>query len=136
LAGVLVLIGVYLCVIAVDPGLRPDSWVGWFGEPGSWLTALIVAGIAGLAVWLRWSERPGGFLVSIIIGVIGAYLGTWIARQLNLPPILTLQINQIAFPVVWAVIGALVLVAVLSLLRGPRRFYRGYRGRRRSYRYR
>lgn len=100
------------------------------------LVLLIVAGIAGAIAEYIVGFTPGGFLVSIIIGVIGAYLGTWIARQLNLPPILTLQINQIAFPVVWAVIGALVLVAVLSLLRGPRRFYRGYRGRRRSYRYR
>lgn len=81
LAGVLVLIGVYLCVIAVDPGLRPDSWVGWFGEPGSWLTALIVAGIAGLAVWLRWSERgrwPAGSAVTIA----GATAGTTVVLGL------------------------------------------------------
>ncbi|MBD0022387.1 hypothetical protein GII33_02930 [Gordonia pseudamarae] len=59
IAGVLALIGVYLCVLAVGPGLRPGGWAGWFGEPGSWPTALIVVVLAGGAVWLRWSEHRG-----------------------------------------------------------------------------
>lgn len=99
------------------------------------LVLLVIAGIAGAIAEYLVGFTPGGFLVSIIIGVIGAYIGTWLARQFGLPPILTIRINQIVFPVVWAVVGALVLVAVLSMLRGPRRFYRGgYRSRRRYYR--
>jgi uncharacterized membrane protein YeaQ/YmgE (transglycosylase-associated protein family) len=84
------------------------------------IALLIIAGIAGVIAELIVGFTPGGFLVSIIIGVLGAYLGSWIAQQLDLPPILTIAINEHTFPIVWAIIGALVLVGVLSLLRGPR----------------
>jgi uncharacterized membrane protein YeaQ/YmgE (transglycosylase-associated protein family) len=97
---------------------------------------LIIAGIAGTVAEFVVGFSPGGFLVSILIGVIGAYLGTWLAGQLNLPPILTININGRVFPLAWAIIGSLVLVMVLSLLRGrgPRRSYRRSYSRRRYYR--
>ena len=97
------------------------------------LVLLVIAGIAGAIAEFLVGFSPGGFLVSIIIGVIGAFIGTFLARRLGLPPILTITINQQTFPIAWAVIGSLVLVAVLSMLRGPRRFSRGY-SRRRYYR--
>ena len=77
IAGVLVLIGIYLCVLAVGPGLRPDGWAGWFGEPGSWPTALIVVALAGLAVWLRLSEsgrRTAGSAVTLVAATGGVSL--------------------------------------------------------------
>ena len=94
---------------------------------------LIIAGIAGAIAEFLVGFSPGGFLVSVIIGVIGAYIGTFLAQRLGLPPLLTIAINNQTFPVVWAIIGSLILVAVLSMLRGPRRFNRGY-SRRRYYR--
>ena len=97
------------------------------------IVLLIIAGIAGAIAEALIGFSPGGFVVAVIIGVLGAYLGTWLAHQLGLPPILTITINNQTFPIVWAIIGSLVLVAVLSALRGPRRFYRGYT-RRRYYR--
>jgi uncharacterized membrane protein YeaQ/YmgE (transglycosylase-associated protein family) len=95
------------------------------------IVLLVIAGIAGAIAEFLVGFSPGGFLVSIIIGVIGAYIGSWLAGQLRLPPILTININGHTFPLIWAIIGSLVLVAVLSLLRGPRRFYRGQYTRRR-----
>jgi uncharacterized membrane protein YeaQ/YmgE (transglycosylase-associated protein family) len=99
------------------------------------LVLLVVAGIAGAIAEFLVGFSPGGFLVSIIIGIIGAYIGTWLAGRLGLPPILTININGRVFPLVWAIVGALVLVIALSLLRGPRRLYhrRSYT-RRRYYR--
>lgn len=97
------------------------------------IVLLIIAGIAGAIAEALVGFSPGGFLVSIIIGVIGAFIGTRLAQQLHLSPILTITINNHPFPIVWAIIGSLVLVALLSLLRGPRRLYRGY-SRRRNYR--
>jgi uncharacterized membrane protein YeaQ/YmgE (transglycosylase-associated protein family) len=94
------------------------------------LVLLVIAGIAGAIAEFLVGFSPGGFLVSIIIGVIGAYIGTWIARQLGLPPILTINIGSQPFPLVWSILGSAILLAVLSLLRGPRRFY----PRRRYYR--
>src|SRR5262245_58408633 len=96
---------------------------------------LVVAGIAGAIAEFLVGFSPGGFLVAIIIGLVGAYIGTWLAARLGLPPILTININGRVFPLVWAIVGSLVLVAALSLLRGPRRFYRRpYYARRRYYR--
>jgi len=97
------------------------------------LVLLVIAGIAGAIAEFIVGFSPGGFVVSVIIGVIGAYLGTWLAQQLNLSPIMTIDINGRTFPLVWSIIGSIVLDAALSLLRGPRRFYRSY-PRRRSYR--
>jgi len=98
------------------------------------IVLLIIAGIAGAVAEFVVGFSPGGFLVSILIGLIGAYLGTWIAGQFNLRPILTININGQVFPLAWAIIGSLVLVVALSLLRGPRRFYRRSSPRRRYYR--
>jgi uncharacterized membrane protein YeaQ/YmgE (transglycosylase-associated protein family) len=93
------------------------------------IVLLVIAGIAGAIAEFLIGFSPGGFLVSVIIGMIGAYIGTWLATQLHLPPILTIDINGHVFPLIWAIIGSLVLVAALSMLRGPRRFYRGYYSR-------
>jgi uncharacterized membrane protein YeaQ/YmgE (transglycosylase-associated protein family) len=98
------------------------------------IVLLIIAGIAGAVAEFVVGFSPGGFLVSILIGLIGAYLGTWLAGQLHLPPILTINIHGQVFPLAWAIIGSLVLVVALSLLRGPRRFYRRSYPRRRYYR--
>jgi len=94
------------------------------------IVLLVIAGLAGAVAEAVIGFSPGGFLVSVIIGVIGAYIGTWLAARLGLPPILTIDINGHVFPLVWAIVGSLVLVAVLAMLRGPR-FYRGYYSRRR-----
>lgn len=96
---------------------------------------LVIAGIAGVVAESIVGFTPGGFLVSIILGVIGAYLGSWLARRLHLPSILPITVGTQTIELVWTIVGALVLVGLLSLLRG--RYYpRGGRRyfRRRYYR--
>ena len=58
----------------------------------------------------------GGCLTSIAIGFIGALIGSWAVKQFQLPEIYVLKIGQTSFPLVWAIIGAAVLVGVLGLL--------------------
>ena len=82
----------------------------------SLIVLLIVAGVAGAIGQFLAGYSPGGFLVSIGLGFIGAFLGTWVARQFRLPAIYTLQIGHTIFPLAWAIIGAAVLVAILGLL--------------------
>jgi uncharacterized membrane protein YeaQ/YmgE (transglycosylase-associated protein family) len=65
----------------------------------------------------------GGCLVSIVLGLIGALIGTWLARLAGLPEILSVRIGNQPFPLVWSIIGAALFVAVLNLLSrrsGPR----------------
>ncbi len=84
------------------------------------LVLLLVAGCAGALGQAITGYSHGGCLVSIALGFIGALLGTWIARAMNLPLVFTIRIGATAFPLVWAIIGAALFVALLALLR-PRR---------------
>jgi uncharacterized membrane protein YeaQ/YmgE (transglycosylase-associated protein family) len=52
--------------------------------------------------------------MSIVVGFFGAWLGVWLAGQLGLPEIFTVNIEGESFPVVWGIIGS----AILSLLLG------------------
>ena len=58
--------------------------------------------------------------MSIAVGFIGALLGAWIARGVGLPDLLVIQVDSVAFPVVWSIIGAVLFVALVGMLT-PRR---------------
>ena len=85
------------------------------------LLLLLVAGICGgLARSLVGFSR-GGCLVSIVLGFIGAVVGSWLAREFNLPELFTLTVGGKPFPVIWSIIGATLFSAILALLTGRRR---------------
>lgn len=79
-----------------------------------WIVLLVVAGVCGaLAQWIVGFSR-GGLLVSIGVGLVGAVLGTWLARAARLPELWYLHIGETTFPIVWAIIGAVIFVALVS----------------------
>lgn len=86
------------------------------------LLLLLVAGVCGGIGQSLAGYSHGGCLASIALGFIGALLGSWMAGALGLPIMFTLQIGTQPFPILWAIIGAALFVAVLSLLtrRPPR----------------
>ncbi len=75
---------------------------------------LVIAGLCGALGQAITGYSHGGCLVSIALGFIGALLGTWLARTLNLPEVFAIQIGNTRFPVVWSIIGAAIFVAVIS----------------------
>jgi uncharacterized membrane protein YeaQ/YmgE (transglycosylase-associated protein family) len=77
---------------------------------------LIVGGLAGAIGQRLAGYSRGGCLTSIALGFIGALLGTWAVKQFGLPEIYVLRIGQTSFPIVWAIIGAAVLVAVFGMM--------------------
>ncbi len=89
---------------------------------------LVIAGICGAVAEAIVGFSPGGFLVSILVGLLGAYLGSWLAPQLGLPPVLA--VSRIVpgaafdFDLVWAILGAILLLLIISLVRGSGRRYR------------
>lgn len=85
------------------------------------LLLLLIAGVCGSIARGIVGTTRGGCLVSIVLGFIGALLGTWIARQANMPELLNIPIGGRSFPVIWSVIGASIFVAVLSLISGRSR---------------
>lgn len=84
------------------------------------LVLLLVAAVAGSLGQLIGGFSRGGCLLAVVVGLVGAFLGSWIASQFNLPPIFLLEIEGEPFPVVWAIMGAAVLSAILGAL-APRR---------------
>ncbi len=95
---------------------------------------LVVAGICGALGQAIVGYSRGGCLASIALGFIGALLGAWIARALKLPEVFELVIGGQPFPIVWAIIGSALFVALIALIT-PRRpwWYRPWMYRRRTW---
>lgn len=85
------------------------------------LILLLIAGICGAIGQALVGYSRGGCLAAIALGFIGALLGTWLARALDLPLIFAITIEGTAFPVIWSIIGSALFVAVLALIAGRRR---------------
>jgi len=82
---------------------------------------LVVAGICGAIGRSIAGYSHGGCLTSIALGFIGAFIGSWIARKLDFPEIYAPRVGDAKFPIVWAIIGSALFVAVLGMLTGRRR---------------
>ncbi len=87
---------------------------------GGFLVLLLVAAAAGALGQIMGGFTRGGCLIAVLVGFAGAWLGTWIAGRFGLPLLFVVRIQGEIFPVVWAVIGAAVLSAVLGLLTSRR----------------
>jgi uncharacterized membrane protein YeaQ/YmgE (transglycosylase-associated protein family) len=80
---------------------------------------LVVAGICGALGQAITGYSRGGILVSIALGFIGALLGLAVVRALDLPLGLALQVGDAPpFPIIWAIAGAALFVAVIGLFTG------------------
>ena len=100
---------------------------------------LLIAGICGFVAEMVVGFSPGGFLTSIAVGLVGAYLGSWLAGMIGLPAVLNTEAlipetdgaNLIGvdfnFDIVYSILGAIVLLFVISVVRRPRRRRRASR---------
>ena len=85
---------------------------------------LVIAGICGAIARALVGGTAGGFVISVLLGFLGAFVGTWLAHVLRLPVLLAVEIGGHPFPIVWSVLGGVVLVALAQLLMGPSYFSR------------
>jgi uncharacterized membrane protein YeaQ/YmgE (transglycosylase-associated protein family) len=81
------------------------------------LILLVIAGLVGALAEFLIGFSLGGMLGTTIVGVVGALIGEWLARLLHLPAILPVQVGTRTIELVWATLGALLLVGLLSALR-------------------
>lgn len=84
------------------------------------LLLLIVAAICGAIGQAIAGYSRGGCFISTVLGFIGAFLGTIIYVKLKLPRGYILTIGEVDFPLIWAIIGATLFVAVINLISGRR----------------
>lgn len=92
---------------------------------------VIVAAICGGIGEAIAGYSPGGFFGSVAIGLVGAWLGTFLARSLGLPAILTFTFNNVTIELLWAILGAALFVFLLGMIRRPA--WRARTTRRRRY---
>ena len=83
----------------------------------SFFVLLIVAACCGSigAALAGYSAR--GCLTSIVLGLIGALIGTWFSRQLDIGDLLYYH----HIPIIWSIIGAAIFVGVVTLFTGRKR---------------
>ena len=81
---------------------------------------LVIAGVCGAIARALAGGSAGGFIVSILLGFLGAFIGTWLARMFHLPALFVVAIGGHPFPIVWSIIGGMVLVLIAHALTRPR----------------
>lgn len=76
-----------------------------FGGLAGWIASIIIGGEEGM-----------GIIANVIVGVVGAFLGGWIADQAGMggKPGAERPTSILSF--VWAVIGAIILLFLLNLI--------------------
>ncbi|MDQ7246609.1 GlsB/YeaQ/YmgE family stress response membrane protein [Dongia sedimenti] len=80
-----------------------------------WLTWIVLGLVAGIiAKFLMPGRDPGGFIITIVIGILGGVVGGWIGERLGYAGVTGFNLGSIIF----AVIGAVLLLFVYRLLRG------------------
>jgi uncharacterized membrane protein YeaQ/YmgE (transglycosylase-associated protein family) len=84
------------------------------------IVLLIIAAVCGAVGKALGGGSRGGLIVSIALGFIGALLGPWLARQLNLGEPIVIRVSGESFPIIWSIVGAALFVALLNLLSGRR----------------
>ncbi len=77
---------------------------------------LIIAGICGGVAQALLGMRRSNFLISVFIGMVGAYIGTYLAQRYGWPTLLMLTVGTSTMDIGWVFIGALLLVFVLHLI--------------------
>lgn len=79
---------------------------------------IIFGGLAGwIATMIMGADAGYGILANIIIGIIGAFLGGWIADKVNFKEGTPGADRPTSFwSFVWAVVGAVVLLFIVGLI--------------------
>jgi uncharacterized membrane protein YeaQ/YmgE (transglycosylase-associated protein family) len=86
--------------------------------PLTLLVFLLIAAICGSLGNALAGGNRSGCLVSTVLGLIGALLGSWLARRLHLPEPIVVLVGGHPFPILWSIIASALFVGVLHLLSG------------------
>jgi uncharacterized membrane protein YeaQ/YmgE (transglycosylase-associated protein family) len=92
-------------------------FISVFNSVWNIILLLAVAALCGAIAQAVAHHQRGGCLASMGIGFIGAVLGFWFAALLHLPNLFSINVGGVSFPIVYALLGGLLLLLILRLLR-------------------
>jgi uncharacterized membrane protein YeaQ/YmgE (transglycosylase-associated protein family) len=95
--------------------VSPEEYAMTMSLPGLLLLILIAAVCGAVGKAIAGSAR-GGLIVTTALGFIGALIGPWVAHLLKLPEPFVITIDRHPFPILWAIIGAALFVALIHLV--------------------
>ena len=78
------------------------------------LILLIIASFCGSIGASLAGASKKGCITSIALGFIGAIIGSWISRKMQIPELVAIQ----GIPIIWSIIGSALFVAVINLISG------------------
>lgn len=81
------------------------------------LLFLLVGAICGAIAEFIVGWSSGGFIAAAVVGILGAFIGGWIAPRLGLPSLMAVRVEGYAIEVFWSILGAILLLLVLSAFR-------------------
>ncbi len=90
-----------------------------------WLWIFIIGLIVGIiAKWIMPGKDPGGFIVTAVIGIVGSFIGGWIANA-----VFGIGVGATAagagvggfWGLVFGVIGAIILLIIYRMVVKPKR---------------
>lgn len=79
------------------------------------LILVVIAAVCGAIGRAIAGGSRGGLIVSIALGFVGAFLGSWLAGRLGLPEPFVINVGGHPFPILWAIIGSALFVAIIHL---------------------
>ncbi len=82
---------------------------------------LIIGTICGTIGQVTSGYARGGWIVHLSLGLVGAALGIYLSRALNLFVIYNVLIQHTQVPVIWCLIGSVLFVAAIGFLVRPSR---------------
>lgn len=85
--------------------------------PGFDLLGWIIIGLlaGSISGWFVGTRSVQGCLPTIVVGILGAVVGGWLARQINNEPV-----SGLIGALVFAIIGSIVIRLILRAIEGGR----------------
>jgi uncharacterized membrane protein YeaQ/YmgE (transglycosylase-associated protein family) len=84
----------------------------------SFLLFLLIAAICGAIAEAILGYSPGGLLMSIGAGLVGAYIGQWLAMTLSVTPLIPVRVGDAQIDLIFTVFGAIIFLVFVGALRG------------------
>jgi len=85
-------------------------------SPLELILLLLIAAICGSLGQTLVGYSAGGCLASMVVGIIGAYIGIWVAKEFSLPVLFTINLGGKPFPIIWSIIGSAILAVILAFI--------------------